>query len=528
MKINQINSRINKPTKKETTSIPNLNFKAGFKTDSRYFYMQEKIIKRGYENEFKGLLSYLKNIRTKSPMVIYDLHSSFIHIGGGRAKEAINLKSETSPYNNPLGALFQLFDAKSSGFKELLGDNYYLESPESIVQQPSSLFDKYVKPCTFLNGQRQHFQKKLSDEFSCLEYIDKASKVTYQSSFYNFPIPLEKFEVTPFEITKFLYKCSSDKNFSPLIVQELSQNNDWQKNKKFLIDMMGEENFNIWLNDEQFGYKKAYSDFYNKKFDESKNLIDLVKSSPNIAPWAFRKKAKELCQEPILGEVPAGFRNLTEFRDFMALIKNITKSDANLKKVTKKIPSIKNIEHNITINDRNFKVEKLKGGISAKTKYKITPEGGETYIIKFNENDFKGNSWRTTQILENEALRADSPYLNAMVDFYLKENNCPNAPDVKFYDMKSKAIVYKMTKGIPAEIKNVNFNNLYQTKNAKIMNNFSKLGIILNDIQSDNFIKDESGNLILIDSGHAKFYHPFRPMVVGKHISLNNICGREI
>ena len=116
MKINQINSQINKLTKKETTSIPNLNFKAGFKTDSRYFYMQEKIIKRGYENEFKGLLSYLKNIRTKSPMVIYDLHSSFIHIGGGRSKEAINLKSETSPYDNPLGALFQLFDAKSSGF----------------------------------------------------------------------------------------------------------------------------------------------------------------------------------------------------------------------------------------------------------------------------------------------------------------------------------------------------------------------------------------------------------------------------
>ena len=64
-------------------------------------------------------------------------------------------------------------------------------------------------------------------------------------------------------------------------------------------------------------------------------------------------------------------------------------------------------------------------------------------------------------------------------------------------------------------------------RNDENIADIAALGVQLNDISEDNFIKTKDGRYVLIDSGHATFHDDFRPMVLGKQISLSNLCGRE-
>ena len=115
-----------------------------------------------------------------------------------------------------------------------------------------------------------------------------------------------------------------------------------------------------------------------------------------------------------------------------------------------------------------------------------------------------------------------------MVDFYLKTNHCKNAANIQFFDYNSKAAVYKLTKGKQPTFENNMFNNLYIFNNSDLAKDTKRLGVILNDINDGNFIKDNKGNYILIDTGHADYINIFRPMVQGGHISLSNLCGRNL
>lgn len=320
------------------------------------------------------------------------------------------------------------------------------------------------------------------------------------------------------EILSFLYSMTTEFENGIKLAKDFSESpqkgNDL---KRMLLYKLGnntqaKEMFDTWYNDENSGYKKAYSDYYNKKYNEATDLISLINQSPNVAPWAFLNKAKQLKVEPILGELPESFEDIELFRN---LIKELSKNKIKDKFI-------------LTIKDKKFEIERIEKGLSTKAKYKITPENDETYIVKFNEYDVIGNTKRCEFFRTDQALRGDSPYIDAMIDFYLKTNNCKNCSDIKFYDYKSKAILYKFSEGKAGELNKENFYNLYTFNNSNLVKEIKDLGIILNDIQKDNFIKDNAGNYILIDTGHADYSQPFRPMVMGKHISLSNLSGRSL
>ncbi|MBR6127649.1 hypothetical protein IKQ21_08200 [bacterium] len=336
------------------------------------------------------------------------------------------------------------------------------------------------------------------------------------------------------ELYNFLVHVTADETLGKKLVKEFQTDARIGISiKNHIIETFGGNTegrrlFDKWYNDDVYGYRKAYSEYYKQEvYEKAKNLMTIVKQSPNIAPWAFLNKAKELGVEPTLGKLPKDFDNLEDFR---LLIQELIKLDKETDNHSfkRKYPYYQDIEYFITVNDKKYQVEKLRGGMSAKTKYKVTPENGDSYIIKFNEYDAIGNTWRSTQIRENQAMRADSPYLDALVDFYLKENKCPNTADIKFFDYKSKAVVYKATKGKLPNFDDNLYTNLFIFNNSKLAEDVSSLGIILNDINNGNFIKDKNGKYILVDTGHAEYSHPFRPMIPGIHISLNNLCGREL
>ena len=150
---------------------------------------------------------------------------------------------------------------------------------------------------------------------------------------------LKEKTMTPVEVFKFLCHLTSNPETKEQTAKEFSSNPRKSENiKDFLVDKLGGakkglERFWTWYHDENDGYRQAYGQYYESNiWTKSKNLLDLVKQSPNIAPWALRGKASLLDVEVTLGELPKEFGDLKNFRD---LIKYLKKWNSDLHKSLK-------------------------------------------------------------------------------------------------------------------------------------------------------------------------------------------------
>lgn len=275
-----------------------------------------------------------------------------------------------------------------------------------------------------------------------------------------------------------------------------------------------EQLFKSWYYDEDAGYKAAYKTFYEQKFEQAENLEEIVKISPNPAPWALRAKAESLGKEFTIGELPQDiFPDIDSYRGFLDFLTKVKPGEE------------------VDIGDGSS-VKLITGSMSAKRIFKIqSPEFGD-YILKVDPCCPKvtENSYLHKNMRYNQDLRADMPYLNATIDFYLKLNGFENnVADVQFYDHATGSILYKATKGEEAQdvFDPRILNNLYLLRQNPTVKSFQQSGIYLNDIHNGNFIKDENGQLVLIDSGHAEFQDPLKPLIE-KQIKLSNLCGKAI
>lgn len=340
----------------------------------------------------------------------------------------------------------------------------------------------------------------------------------------------------PQNITKYqkyvlINEIMQDKNLSKYFVESLLANKDRDKysdeykEKESVKNALGPDLFNVWITQEtKGGYRKAYNDYFNEEiYDKCTNLMDLVKISPNIAPWALRAKARELGIEVTLGNLP---KDLGDKNNYRKLIHKLQLLNIDMhSKAEKKYPQAEDGSYNIKIGKKNYKIEPNNQGASAKLVFRVTPEqSNEHYFVKFTPYKVTGEDYKNKKIRENYDLRGDSPYMNAVVDFYLKENDCKNANDIKFYDAISQSVVYKETVGEKAHFQK---SDLYSLRKDENIADIAALGVQLNDISEDNFIKTKDGRYVLIDSGHATFHDDFKPLVIGKQISLSNLCGRE-
>ena len=363
---------------------------------------------------------------------------------------------------------------------------------------------------------------------------------------------LKRTKMSPHSVYKFLCHATSDERTSSAVAKELSSNPRKCKYiQQFLVEKLGGakkgvDSFWTWFHDEQGGYRKAYTDFYNNTFWSSvKKLKALVRQSPNVAPWAFERKAMELGEEPVLGDVPADFVDIDTYRKLIKALKqsNFHKAFVNAKnsklKANGDINVITRVNQTlqkkskpfvINIDGSEYEVKPIiKSGI-AKLIYFITPlkDKSKIYVLKTEAYELIEKTDRAKLFAENQNLKADMPYLNALVDFYLKENKSQNAPDIKFFDYRTNSVLYEATIGKEPTIPEKYAENIYKFLKYSKVSDLKKLGIEINDVHPGNFKVDENGNYILIDSGHAKFSNLFRPMVIGRHITLGNLCGREL
>lgn len=396
----------------------------------------------------------------------------------------------------PVGAFFtglfyKLYKIeKQENFEDLIEieERYYpdIEPPSDIINQENQLYNKYKYG-------------------NIIEYISNE-------------------KCTPKELYGFLCKITSNPDQAKQFVKEFSSNpREGLYLKSMLIKKLGNNQkaelyYNNWYNDEKYGYRKIYNDYYKHElFEKAQDLMTIVKQSPNIGTWAFKNKAKELGTKLILGELPSDFGDENDFKDILKELKKLSKT----KDKQTPLP--------ITVNNKNYLVTKINSGHSAKEKYIIEPENSnKKYVLKFSPYQVLGNTDRSRKFNDSFMLRGDSPYLDALVDFYLKENDCPNAPDIKYFDYNEKAVLYEMTEGKQLKVEDMDFYNAYLLNNSENLKDLKDLGVQINDINYKNILRTKDGTLVIVDTGHAQYSHPFRPMVQGINISLSNLCGREL
>ena len=343
---------------------------------------------------------------------------------------------------------------------------------------------------------------------------------------------------------KLLCHATSNEATADTVVNELSKNPRKSEGiKEFLIEKLGGNKkgtklFWTWFHDEKDGYRQAYAGYYIKNiWDKAKSLMEIVKQSPNIAPWAFVGKAKEINAETILGTVPKEFGDIHSYREMIKELKESefhkafldvkdseikSKSSDSMLEATKANKRLQEINHPfmINVNGNEFEAKPVIQSFSAKLIYFLTSQKNKSqkYVLKFDPYELTEATDKARKFSENQALRADMPYLDAMVDFHLKENKSPNAPDIKLYDYETKSVLYGMTKGEEPVVPEKYTDNLYTFLNYNKIADIKKLGIELSDVHAGNFKIDEKGNYILIDSGHVKYSNTFRPSVIGRRL----------
>ena len=363
--------------------------------------------------------------------------------------------------------------------------------------------------------------------------------------------------MSPDSVFKFLCHTTSSELTSKQIAKELSKNPRRASNiQKTLIQRMskgddysqGYDRFMTWFHDDKAGYRSAYTRYYlDEIWGKAKNLDELLKQSPNVAPWEMKGKAQELNQEFIFGEVPEEFKDLKAYRRLIEKIKDSefyriyvktrdfevqhSGSDPMLASTKANEFLRSNCEYiQLDVDGLTYDAKPIINSFSSKLIFSISPKGSKEnkFILKFDPYKIDGLTDKAVKFGENQDLRPDMPYLDAMVDFYLKENKSPNAANILFYDNLTKSVLYKAEIGSVPEIPEEFVNNIYSFVNYDKIADIKRLGVELSDAHANNFIVTPDGVFKLIDSGHVKYSSVFRPPVVPKHIVTGNLCGREL
>ncbi len=305
-----------------------------------------------------------------------------------------------------------------------------------------------------------------------------------------------------------------------------------------------------------YAYLDVYSEWF-KEFFAKESIEKCLSLIPTITPWAFERK----CPAREIGTVPESFGSK---ENFLSLLDRILESEAiadfkkikNLEitapeallsdkqKAHKKSDSLvektkvvrrllkEKMQHSfkIVVQSQSFLIEPLFNPLSNKVVLRITAPDKLEYILKLSHTNSKiilDDAARKNH--ENQLIRADSPYANAMVDFYLKWNNCPMASDVLYYNFTYDAVLYAEHKSKAYRFAGGkhNYTNLLKF-NSEVSTPISDLGIYINDLREANFVVDKQTNqIMLIDSGHITYAEPLNPGCPEYTLTMGNLSGRD-
>ena len=303
-------------------------------------------------------------------------------------------------------------------------------------------------------------------------------------------------------------------------------------------------------------YRASYTDYMNAYFTHITKIEDIVRVFPNLTPWTLEQRFGTIR----IGTVPTIFADTAGFESLLKQI-NVSKVVKTFKKIKKlechlpdfqtAFPAVKKIDwfdfgarsaflkelitakcgraFTVRVGDHKFQVRFLCNPFSSKMVFQIKAEN-ENYILKTAPYQFLSvHNDRVRKEHENMAIRADSTYSDALLEFYLKLNNCPNAPDILYYHFNREAALYRMETGKPFHT-GINQNKYldFYSFNTRVIPDATRLGIYVNDIHRDNFLVSDTDHQVkIIDIGHASYCNPMTPGIPGMTFTLGKLCGRD-
>lgn len=429
-------------------------------------------------------------------------------------------------------------------------------------------------------------------EKNLLNQVKDLNKTKLYSDFVNSKMRLFEFikstKAHPALVREFLFGITKDESYSKDFISEINANpRKADENTRILFDKIGSnKDFKSWYF-HQDGYQRAYERYFKKEIFENNDVTvgDMVKISPNLMIEALKLKSLRTTgtQDFIIGEVPdeigtiEDFRELTQkvresqlvkefikFRDFMedldafalrypeakenainparfakdflktniSAYRNSTNQEEK-KLLEKKIPFLKYMKDTeVNINGKNYKYTPILRPYSTKLLFALEPEGAKNrYFVTMEMFNDLEKTCKNVVDKENSAMRPDSPYLNAVYDYYLKQNGCENVPDMKFYDYASNAVVYPFIEGVSIKPKDrtdkwgVIFEDTALENELKPL---AELNVFVTDCFYENFMKDSAtGKTLMVDNGHAKFSNALKPGVKFIHMNFADLYGRD-
>lgn len=313
------------------------------------------------------------------------------------------------------------------------------------------------------------------------------------------------FRARPQNIASDLLKITSNnKSFTEFVEQAINNPRKSEETVRNLLNQAGTtENFLSWYFAEN-GYKAKYSAYINKLIKKAKKPEDLIKISPNWGIWALQNK---FGKNFTVGNVPADIGSKKDYRKLVtSLLKN---------------------------KDTGFKVKEFCGGLSGKRTF-LVDTGEQKYILKAQQDyslyssalktALNKDKWLNDTFIktykENESMKPDSSYMNAMTDFYLNLHNSPNITKIHCFDAKTSSCLYDYIEG--KECPELNINSV-----SKLLPDLRKLGVFYNDAHGGN-VRKLDGSYKIIDIGDSSFNDILKPTVPSLQIEMPNWSGNNI
>lgn len=392
----------------------------------------------------------------------------------------------------------------------------------------------------------------------------------------------------PKKIKEFLFGITKSESASKNFIEEINKNPRLADNNTAeLIDKLGSvDTFKQWYYHKN-GYQRAYERYFKKEIfeNDSVSVDDMVKISPNLMIDALKLKSLRTTgsQDFVIGKIPSeigtieDFRLLTqkvresqlvkEFIDFRNFMEDVdafsakypeakknainparfakdflkSKITAYLKAKTpeekalleKEVPFLRLMKPTtIEVNGKKYKYSPILRPYSTKMLFALDPQGAKNrYFVTMEMFNNLEKTCENVVNKENSAMRSDSPYLNALIDYYLRSNGCKNVPEMKFYDYGSNAVVYPFIKGEHLKPKGRidDYGVIFEdTALKKELKPLAKLGVYITDCFYENFMKEaETGKILIVDNGHAKYSNALKPGVKMIHMGFSDLYGRD-
>ncbi len=348
----------------------------------------------------------------------------------------------------------------------------------------------------------------------------------------------------------FLNRLADDKKMCSAFVDFVAKNPRLNKRiYRFLSQVIDSKTWNDW----QKQYILTYNEYIQKKWRQAKKVEDALKIIPNFSPWALKDRFGPIS----LGKVPDVFGDEKTYFKFLEKIRNcevvqnykqLKSLENNLNDFAKYYPEVKKINwfnmderthflsklmfektgrpFFIRNNNKKYKVQFLCNPFSCKMVFEVKTTDNESFILKMTLNpivEILTDDQRKE--MENQAIRADSPFTNSMMEFYLKLNKCPHVCDIQHYTSLYEVVLYKKEKGTPLSAlgKTWDFYNL----NNKLLKDANRLGIYINDVSLSNFILTDQNMVKIIDIGHASFANPLTQGIPGLTFTFGNLSGQD-